>query len=414
MKGYAIHYGRRIYFSLGGYDPSIRWLKYLTYEEFLKLINQDINESEDFGWIGDIPQSPNYEGHPQGVTYVYSHEEINEFMELLIKYNESIGAEDPNPCKGDCGEYHDALEDRRDELEWMSQEDGVYYGEAMLALSFFIESKFPNKLSTGYWNYEVDRDDVQEWLGFGETHNTDYQIYQRLSDMKALFSGVIKESEDFGWMRDTTPITKGRHYIDVRGLSMKEKVNVQKIILDLGFKWSTGRDFVRHNLATSNVMGYIIDNDFKRLFWSPAKYEGSRPTNLKFLKNKDEHYMTYNDFITITKSLKESNDFDWVKDVTPNTKILVTLPDDTYTTKREVVNKLYSMGYEWISNRNIPYDEVLGLLINVKTKKLIRFITPYHVGIGLTLNDPNANMLRTRELLDTIPRYSIDDLPEFV
>ncbi len=229
-------------------------------------------------------------------------------MELLTKYNKSIGAEDPNPCKGDCGEYHDALEDRRDELEWMSQEDGVYYGEAMLALSFFIESKFPNKLSTGYWNYEVDRDDVQEWLGYGDTHNTDYQIYQRLSDMKALFSGILKEeSNELQWIKDTEPLMwdKDKWYcMDVSNLDGDTICTIAGILFDIGYDADI-------NCYGEEVNFLYIMPDVEDIGWGEYVVDySSVPIN-----DMDRfEFITQDQFKTMVKNYETKKGGDWWRD----------------------------------------------------------------------------------------------------
>lgn len=150
------------------------------------IISNGINESE-FGWIDDegIEASPNYQGHPQGVVHLKNHDEIDEFIDLIVKHN---GGEEFT--KAHRKDYHTALEDTRDR-----HEAGDTYGDWIPAItaSFFISKKDPTKYDTGYWDYDVEEDTVQDWL---DDHGCEdevidcdnWKIYTDISQLRTLFN----------------------------------------------------------------------------------------------------------------------------------------------------------------------------------------------------------------------------------
>ena len=148
--------------------------------------SDDMNEEEgDFDWVEEMPEHPNYKGHPQGIVLLNNHEEIDEFYDIIDKHNGETDTQGRD-------DLHEALEDRRDELEIISAEDGEDYGEAVLSVTFFVERRRPNKLTTGYWNYDITDDDqeIDDWLSYGETFNSEYKIYHTLDDFKKVFEFI--------------------------------------------------------------------------------------------------------------------------------------------------------------------------------------------------------------------------------
>lgn len=148
-------------------------------------VEGNLFESSDFNWVEEIPEHPNYKGHPQGIVLLNNHEEIDEFYDIIDKYNGETDTQGRD-------DLHEALEDRRDELEIISAEDGEDYGEAVLSVTFFVERRRPNKLTTGYWNYDItdDDDEIDNWLSYGETFNSEYKIYHTLDDFKKVFEFI--------------------------------------------------------------------------------------------------------------------------------------------------------------------------------------------------------------------------------
>jgi len=183
-------------FSGSHYDGIEDWGEEL-YQVFPKQITRFIYESNkkimfegDMSWIEDIEPHKNYEGHPQGIVLLHNHQEIDEFCDIIDNYNGDRTTE----TTFIDGELHKALEDRKDELEEMSAEDNEDYGEAVLSTSFFVEKRYPNKLTTGYWPYDVSEDEmsISDWLDGGFTFNKEYQIYKNINQLKTTFKNYKK------------------------------------------------------------------------------------------------------------------------------------------------------------------------------------------------------------------------------
>lgn len=143
---------------------------------------ENINES-DWDWLEDTKEHANYNGNPQGIVKIYDHDEIDRIVDIIDNYNGF-------PSTTDRINIHQGLEDRRDELEELS-EGGEDYGEAVLSVSFFVEKERrgfgPNALTLGYWPYEVDERGINEWLGHELTYNKEYELYEDIEQVEQAF-----------------------------------------------------------------------------------------------------------------------------------------------------------------------------------------------------------------------------------
>jgi len=178
-------------FSGSHYDGIEDWDEEL-YQVFPKQITRFIYESNkkimfegDMSWIEDIEPHKNYKGHPQGIVLLHNHQEIDEFCDIIDNYN---GGRTGSSNRA-AGDLHHGLENRRNELAEMSAEDDEDYGEAMLSVSFFVEKRRPNKLTIGYWPYNVSEDEmyISDWLDGDFTFNKEYQIYENINQLKTIF-----------------------------------------------------------------------------------------------------------------------------------------------------------------------------------------------------------------------------------
>jgi hypothetical protein len=61
----------------------------------------------------------------------------------------------------------------------------------MLSVTFFVEKEpkghGPNALTIGYWPYEVDERDIEEWLYQDDTYNREYELYDSIEQVENLF-----------------------------------------------------------------------------------------------------------------------------------------------------------------------------------------------------------------------------------
>jgi hypothetical protein len=145
-------------------------------EETVKEEEELLDDKNPFDWLNKEKAAPNYEGLPQGVVYLRDHDEIDYFQKLIEKIN-------PKDFEGRHVEHdmHNALEGRRDELEF----EGYDSSDALLSASFFVEKNYPGGLSIGYWSWDVNDEDIVEWLNYeGETFNKDYELYTSLDKLE--------------------------------------------------------------------------------------------------------------------------------------------------------------------------------------------------------------------------------------
>ena len=151
--------------------------------------------NEDFDWTSQADEAPNYQGHPQGVVYLRTHDEIKEFFNLLNTYG--VAGKRNHDAITTQNSFHEALEDTRDRYEsddWGGHSDWV----PTISASFFISKKDPTKYDTGYWDYDVEEDSVEDWLvNEGCEHEVidceNWRIYTDISHLRTLFNDYTGE-----------------------------------------------------------------------------------------------------------------------------------------------------------------------------------------------------------------------------
>ena len=199
------------------FDPDITYSQFLEelgnfYKEYSSRFNdfdytvdlygyfedEHLSESTDFGWVDDVKPSPNYQGHPQGVVHLKSHDEINEFFKIIG----SVGYLDRNQVSE---EVHESLEysisQQQDVQDYAGVVDYVY--RPSTTVSFFISKKDPTKYDVGFWNDSIGDEEVNEWLddyGCEIVIDCDnWKVYTDISQIRSLFNGV---NENFDWAED--------------------------------------------------------------------------------------------------------------------------------------------------------------------------------------------------------------------
>jgi hypothetical protein len=141
-----------------------------VYERLKKFIIGDITElishlrhiNENFDWTKQVGITPNYQGHPQGVVHLRSHDEIDEFFDLIGSSYGIVGKR-KNELEVTKRDFHNALEETRDRFEgpdWGGHSNWI----PTISASFFISKKDPTKYDTGYWDFDVEEDSVEDWL----------------------------------------------------------------------------------------------------------------------------------------------------------------------------------------------------------------------------------------------------------
>ncbi len=182
---FALEFSGNVHDGIDAWDDELYQVFPKEITKFIYESNKKIMFEGDMSWIEDVEPHKNYVGHPQGIVLLRNHQEIDEFCDIITNYNG--GKTDQSD--GARANLHQGLEDRRDELEAMSAEDDEDYGEAMLSTSFFVEKRYPNKLTIGYWPYDVSEDEmsINDWLDGDYTFNKDYQIYNNFNELKPIF-----------------------------------------------------------------------------------------------------------------------------------------------------------------------------------------------------------------------------------
>jgi hypothetical protein len=237
-----------------------------------ELIRKILRESE-FDWTDKVGVTPTYEGHPQGVVYLRSHDEIAEFIKLLEKYNG--GWVGPHGGYKDFHQAWDSLLDSVEGNDWDGYTDWV----PTMTASFFVEKKYLNKLTSGYWDHDVDNGDVEDWVENADevVDKEHWKIYDDVSQLRTLLGERLVESNDMDWVKDVGPL---------QGFKFKVNHNGYTYVID-----DTGDDTL--GIRIVGVDGYHdtvtrdeLQNNLRRRLWHDVKTYKFNP-KLKIKENLD-------------------------------------------------------------------------------------------------------------------------------
>ncbi len=259
-----------------------------------------LGESE-FDWVSDegIEASPNYKGHPQGVVHLRSHSEITEFFDLIKNYGDGFlgkSNRDEEVTRRDFHGAFDEMMDRYESPEWDGYDDWV----PAISASFFISKYDPTKYDTGYWDYDVQEDSVEDWLvnqGCEEEviDCDNWKVYTDISQVRSLLGEKLTESMD--WAVEIKPEINFRNLED------------QPFIIE----WKDGRVVDRGwrigKVINKNGREYILIKGNKNEPWTRWKLILAFQGKMKKYKFKFK-----DDEIQRNWTINESNDFEWVSD----------------------------------------------------------------------------------------------------
>lgn len=228
-----------------------------------------LKESSDFDWIKDVEATPNYQGHPQGVVYLKTHKEIEEFFDLLSIYG-MVGKRKTD-IENTKRDFHNALDgtiDRIESDEWDGYDDWV----PVISASFFISKKDPTKYITGYWDFDVDKESVDDWIkGDCEDESIDcnnWRLYKDISEIKELFN-YYYTPQSLHKTKSGKPIKVGDKVKEIPGTKeYGQRYRYFEILACYGIDWETDEcgdvysHFIRIPIEEVDEIWDIPDDDF--------------------------------------------------------------------------------------------------------------------------------------------------------
>jgi len=155
----------------------------------MKSLKQIIKETIDsLDWMDNIPEAPNVEGKPQGVVYLSSYDEIDEFVDIIYGSGSGFIMGDYVKNRDEIKHLlHFVLDETLDRLrgeytDWTPQ----------ISAEFFVSRKNPKYYDFGYWDSDVNESDVQTWLDeYGCKEEVidceNWKIYDNVSQVRQLF-----------------------------------------------------------------------------------------------------------------------------------------------------------------------------------------------------------------------------------
>ena len=140
-----------------------------------KILREEFDDVD--AWIESEPTVPNYNGHPQGVVYVRTHEDIETFFDIIEKYNlQSCGKKGEHLMWGGRTSAHKDL----NSLHNPEQTNG-------LTMFFFVRKPKDDRLCIDHTPFILgDTETIGNYLIDMDAFNKEYGIYD-MYDFKKLF-----------------------------------------------------------------------------------------------------------------------------------------------------------------------------------------------------------------------------------
>jgi len=343
-----------------------------------------LKESSDFDWIKDVVATPNYQGHPQGVVYLKTHKEIEEFFDLLSIYG-MVGKRKTD-IENTKRDFHNALDgtiDRIESDEWDGYDDWV----PVISASFFISKKDPTKYITGYWDFDVDEKSVDDWIkGDCEDESIDcnnWRLYKDISEIKELFN-YYYTPQSLHKTKSGKPIKVGDKVKEIPGTKeYGQRYRYFEILACYGIDWETDEcddvysHFIRIPIEEVDEIWDIPDDDFDYLAGPGDEGEGvimyavrnrliSANDLNEIIMYEGVREIGYDEYIDKVgepdERINEENDFDWIqkqepeKEIKKSKKYVVDVSHlrpapmkhshNPSLTKQDILRKLEEIGYD--------------------------------------------------------------------
>ena len=223
-------------------------------------------------------------------------------------------------------------------------------------------------------SYEVAKEAYQTWS----------KVMTPLDPQKILRGVDINESDELDWIKDTvnTKLAKNENWILVNDIDreiISEGHEIQKYLFDLGYSWGTGD--LKNSLmdfCIYTIYHYGNEKNDDHMYYQ----DGCRDAEVRISDRdiKSGKHMIYYWSDLKPKTIKEENEFDWIKDIEtkgfnksksyyvdvsdlkPYTPMSTSPTSEEYTklTRADVLDKLKRLGY---NIDEIPLDDADYLYI---------------------------------------------------
>ena len=308
------------------------------YEEFF---GDRLNESDDFDWAREIPGTKEY-----GQKYRY--------FEIIACYGVEPVTEE---CDDEYSHHIRIPSDEVDEIWDIPDWDFDYLAG-------------PGDEGLGVIEYAIDNNlipprELEDIVMFEGVREEDGSHFDGIDEN-------INESDELDWIKDTvnTKLAKNENWIlvnDIDRESISEGHEIQKYLFDLGYDWGGVMNYQvldsLNDFCIYTIYHYGNDIDGDQIYYQ----DGCRDAEVRISDRdiKSGEHMIYYWSDLKPKTINESDDLDWIKDIEtksfeksksyvvdvsdlkPKTSMYTSPTSEEYTklTRADVLDKFKELGY---------------------------------------------------------------------